>query len=108
MLQIIGTTSSRDTQKAVRFCKERRIPFQFVDLRERTLSEREWESVFACGSPLIDEESQYYRKNGYSYREYDEKEEVKEHPELLILPILRCGGKAVVGLDTSFLEKAGC
>lgn len=108
MLQIIGTTASRDTQKAIRYCKERRIPFQFVDLEERSLSEREWESIFRSGMSLVDPKSRYYMKNGYSWREYDEREEVKAHPELLILPILRLGGKVSVGFDEALIQEVKC
>ena len=42
MLQVIGTARSKDTQKAIRYLKERSLPFQFVDLGSRTLSEKEW------------------------------------------------------------------
>ena len=102
MLQVIGRAGSKDTQKAIRYLKERRIPFQFVDLDKHKLSEKEWKSIFASSSDaecLIDKESAYYKKNGYSWREYDAEEELKEHQELLVLPILRNNGKAAAGWD---------
>ncbi len=107
MIQIIGTLSSKETQKAIRYMKERRKEFQFVDLKERKLAPKEWESIFSSSSEdeFIDKESKYYIKNGYSYRDYDPKEEVQEHIELLRLPILRNRNRAKVGFDRDFLEE---
>lgn len=34
-IQIFGTNKSFDTKKAVRYFKERKIPVQFVDLKEK-------------------------------------------------------------------------
>ena len=44
-IQIFGTKKSFDTKKAQRYFKERRIKFQFVDLREKGLSKGELQSV---------------------------------------------------------------
>ena len=44
-IQIFGTKKSRDTQKAERYFKERRIRYQFVDLAEKGLSKGEFQSV---------------------------------------------------------------
>ena len=40
-IQIFGTLKCQDTKKAQRYFKERRIPFQFIDLAERGLSKGE-------------------------------------------------------------------
>lgn len=53
---------------------------------------------------MIDTESQFYVKNGYKYRDFDPKQEVMEHIELLKLPVLRNKSKAVIGFDKEFLE----
>ena len=105
MLQIIGTKDGSDYRKAVRFCKERRIPFQEVNTKEYRLSKRELDSILSHGNP-IDIECAYYKKNGYSWREYDVREEVEEHQELLINPILRSGSKVSFGFDEDLLK--GC
>lgn len=109
MLQIIGTNKCKETQKAVRYFKEHRYPFQFVDLKERELSAKEWESIFNSNEAkdCIDTESAYYKKEGYSWREYDAKEELKAHIELLKTPILREKNRAIVGFDTSKLKEWG-
>jgi len=106
MIQIIGTLSSKETQKAIRYMKERRKEYQFVDLKERGLSAREWESIFSScqADEFIDRDSKYYTKNGYSYRDFDPREEVQEHPELLKLPVLRNRSRAAIGFDKEFLE----
>lgn len=109
MLQIIGTFSSRDTQKAVRYCRERSIPFQMVDITKKELAEKEWSSIFSsvqAADELIDKNSKLYKKKGYEYMEYDAEEELRENPELLILPILRSKGRAHAGFDEAFIEAA--
>lgn len=107
MLQVIGTKKDRNTLKAERFLKERRIEYQFVDLDKYELSEKEWISIFNSVSDLhelIDKDSAFYKKKGYDYLEYDPKEELIEHPELLKKPILRRGCKADLGLDEDFMR----
>ena len=108
MLQIIGRNKDKNTRSAVRWVKERRIEFQFVDLDERKLSPKEWSSIFnSVGSEeeLIDEDSIFYKKNGYMWREYNAKEEVMEHIELLRIPVLRIGQKAHVGWKEQWLKE---
>lgn len=108
MLQIIGRNKDKNTRAAIRWVKERRVEYQFVDLDERKLSPKEWNSIFQSvedSEDLIDRESQYYKKNGYGWREYDPKEEVMEHTELLVLPVLRNGMKVHVGWSEKWVEE---
>ncbi len=44
MIQIFGTNKNFDCKVAQRFFKERRIPFQFIDLKEK-MSSGEFDSV---------------------------------------------------------------
>ena len=105
MLQIIGTPKCRETQKAIRWCKERRSDFQFINLSEKKLSEKEYESIFRSSEPeeYIDSEGAYYKKNGYAWRDFNPQEEVVDHPELLKTPILRYKMKTHSGFDDSFI-----
>jgi len=45
IIQIFGTKKSADTRKAERFFKERGIKYQFIDLKEKSLSKGEFASV---------------------------------------------------------------
>ena len=108
MLQIIGRNKDKNTRAAIRWVKESSIEYQFIDLDERKLAMKEWNSIFQStedDEELIDKDSQYYKKNGYAWRDYDAKEEVMEHTELLVLPILRNGMKAHVGWSEKWVEE---
>lgn len=102
---IIGTKKSNSTKKALRFCKERDIAHQFLDLNERVLSPGELKNI-ARGNyeQLIDVESAYYRKEGYQYRDFEAEEELLEHPELLKIPVVRFGGKVAVQPELQDLQ----
>ena len=93
MLQLIGLKSDKDTRKAERYLKERRIPFQFVDLSERSLSPKEWSSIFSSvkeKEDILDKDSQYWNKNGYDYREFEIEEESWKCMIFLFHPFLLC------------------
>lgn len=100
-IQVIGTKKNNDTRKAERFFKERQVPFQFVDLKERPLSEGELKNISSAVpvDELIDTESREYEKKGLSYMEFDIFEELLENNVLLKLPIVRNGRRATVGYD---------
>ncbi len=101
MIQIFGTRKSRDTQKAIRFFKERRIPFQFIDLAEKPMSRGELESV-ARSVPieeLIDREGAEFAKLGLAHLEFDPAEALLEHPLLFRMPVVRDKNLAVAGLS---------
>jgi arsenate reductase-like glutaredoxin family protein len=99
MIQIIGTRKCKDTQKALRFFKERRVEFHFVDLNERGLSAGELKSIsqHIPEAELIDAESRQYQKRGLQYMKFDIMEELAEDPLLLKTPIVRTGQKAFIG-----------
>ncbi len=105
MLQIIGTKKCKETAKALRACKERSLPCQFVNLAERSLSDGEWNSLFQSirDEDLLDTSSAYYTKEGYAYRQFSIQQELKEHPQLLKTPILRTKGRAHAGFDLAIL-----
>jgi arsenate reductase-like glutaredoxin family protein len=99
MIQIFGTLKNRDTQKAVRYFKERRVAHQFVDLAERSLSRGELESV-AKSVPLeelIDREGVEYKKRGLEHMEFDIAEILLENPLLLCMPVVRDKNRSTTG-----------
>lgn len=112
MIQIFGTNKSFDCKAAQRFFKERRIPFQFIDLREKGMSPGEFASVVASISKtkggraaaiesMIDTASKDYAS--ISYLDDGEKESklFENQAQLLKVPVCRNGKtEATVGMDT--------
>ena len=106
-MQIFGTKKCKATQKAERYLKERGISYQFIDLTQKAMSPRELDSAAqAVGShqDLVDETSKLFQKRGMAWMEYDAREELLEHPELLRTPIIRSVPDACVGFDLDRLE----
>ena len=101
-IQIFGTKKSADTRKAERYFKERGIKYQFIDLKEKSLSKGEFASVKqAVGGldKLIDENSK--DKDTLALIKYiadeDKEEKILENQQILVQPIVRNGKKATVG-----------
>ena len=101
-IQIYSGKKNFDAQKAERYFKERRIPFQNLDLKKHKLGEREVRLMLSAigKEEIIDRE--------------DKK--VKEHPacyydraEMLIsaikLPIVRNGNKMTTGYKPEVWEQ---
>lgn len=101
-IQIIGTKKCRDTQKAVRYFKERKIPFHFVDLNERILSKGEFDNITSKikVEDLIDVNSKVYKDRNYGYLQYDPCEELFEHQLMLKTPVIRNGNEVSSGVKT--------
>lgn len=99
-IQIFGSKKSFDSKKAERWFRERRIPYQYIDLLKKGLSPGEYKSVRAKLSfeELCDTDCRAYEDlyMGYITREAAE-EKLSEHPELLRAPIVRNGKNATVG-----------
>lgn len=100
-IQIFGTKKCFDTKKAERYFKERKIKFQFIDLKEKALSKGELLNVKnAIGlENLINKNSKDYKKlNLDKIRSADMREElVLKNPSLYLTPIVRNGKQATVG-----------
>ena len=98
-VQIFGTKKCRETQKTERYFKERRIPYHFVDLNERSLSKGEMEKIKkAVGlETLLNRESKEYAKLNMQYIVHNREEMMLQHPLLLRTPIVRNGTQATVG-----------
>ena len=99
-VQIIGTKNCKDTRKADRFFRERGIRPQFVDLKERPLSEGELNNICRNIDPedLLDPDSKAYAKAGLAYMVYDPLEVARKNPAVLKTPIVRCGKEVTIGL----------
>lgn len=101
-IQIFGTRKSFDTKKAQRWFKERRIRFQFIDLREKEMSKGELQSVLqAAGGvdALVDPKAKDQETVSLiTYLADSQKfDKLLENQQVLREPIVRNGKKATVG-----------
>lgn len=99
IIQIIGTKKCKETQKAERFFKERRIQFHFRDLTEKGLAKGELDNISSVipVEELIDTESKRYKERGMQYMKFDIAEELLLDPLLIKTPIVRKGRLVTVG-----------
>jgi arsenate reductase-like glutaredoxin family protein len=90
-----------DTQKAERFFKERRIPYQRVDVLKYGIGKRELESVVrAVGLDAVcDRDSKAFRESPIAYTQNTDiiLNGLIEKPALLHLPIVRLSNRATAG-----------
>lgn len=101
-IQIFGTKKSFDTKKAQRYFKERRIKFQFIDLKEKEMSKGELQSVMrAVGGidAVIDPNAKDQDTVALiTYLAESQKfDKLLENQQVLREPIVRNGTKATVG-----------
>lgn len=100
-IQIYCGKKNFDAQKAERYFKERRIPFQALDLKKHKLGEREIRMMIsAIGiEKLIDREDKKVKEHPACY--YDREEllipAIQENPWLIRVPIVRNGSKMTIG-----------
>ena len=116
MIQIFGTNKSFDTKSAQRFFKERRIDFQFVDLKEKEMSPGEFDSVVTAlareaGSRadaidlLIDTKAKDYASIAYLDDSEKESKLFENQAKLLKLPVCRNGkNDATAGMEQKTWE----
>ena len=103
-IQIFGTKKSFDTKKAQRYFKERRIKFQFIDLREKEMSKGELQSLMrAVGGldALIDPKAKDQDTVALiTYLAESQKfDKLLENQQILREPIVRNGKQATVGYE---------
>lgn len=101
-IQIFGKSKCFDTKKAERWFKERRIPFQSIDLIRFGMSGREFDSVLrAVGGidHLIDWSGKSQEITNMKYMDDPRAKEdrVFDDPSLMKTPIVRNGKQATVG-----------
>jgi arsenate reductase-like glutaredoxin family protein len=99
MIQVFGVKKCHDTNKALRYFKERGVKIQFVNLEEKGLSKGELESISRRIplEELIDTEGKQYRKRQLMYKKFDLWDELLEDALLLKTPITRFGNLAALG-----------
>ncbi|MBR3224018.1 MAG: ArsC family transcriptional regulator [Atopobiaceae bacterium] len=101
-IQIFGSKKSSDSRKAERWFKERRIRFQYIDMRQKGMSKGELDSVArAIGSydSLIDKNA----KDAYAVALVQHTptqmlpDVLLENQQVIRTPIVRNGRLATVG-----------
>ncbi len=101
-IQIFGKSKCFDTKKAIRYFKERRIKYQYRDLKEQGLSGREFDAVLlGCGGieNLIDYngKSEQILLMKYMDDPRAKEDKVFENPLLMKTPVVRNGRQVTVG-----------
>jgi arsenate reductase (glutaredoxin) len=101
---MFGRRDSRDTQKALRFFRERRVAVSFVDLASKQLAPTELRRFTSrlTARALLDEGSRTFRDSGLGYMRLDEDElfeRLMKDQSLLRLPLARAGQNVSVGFD---------
>ena len=98
-IQIFGTSKSFDTKKAERWFKERRIPFQAVDLKRYGMSCGELNSVRQAVGPeaMINPKHPDAALLERLASDQAKLDHLFEDPSLLNAPIVRNGKQATVG-----------
>ena len=114
-IQIFGTNKNFDCKKAQMWFKERRIAFQFVDLKEKEMSRGEFDSVVQAiakdaGSrqdailQMIDKSAKDYASIAY-LDDSEIENKLFENQSLLKQPVVRNGKTlATVGLEPKVWE----
>ncbi len=103
-VQIFGIKNSSAARAAERFFKERRIPIQFVDLKQKPMAPgeiRRFVERFGLAS-LLDAESKAYQDAGLKYLKVSDADllnRIEQNPGLLKLPLVRGANKLSVGHD---------
>ncbi len=100
-IQIFGANKCFDTKKAERYFKERKIKYQYVDIRKYGLSKGEFESVRSAVGlrEMIDTTAPEYKTlNMQNLGVGNVAAEVLfKNPKLYNTPVVRNGRKATIG-----------
>lgn len=103
-IQIYVNKKNPDVLKAERFFKERKIPYQIMDLKKHKLGQRELEVfIRAVGSAkeLVDRDGKKALERPVAHMSTESLiiAELLADPSALRSPIVRNGSKATVGAD---------
>lgn len=101
-IQIFGTSKCFDTKKAERYFKERRIPFQRIDLLRYGMSGGEFDSVLRAVGGIDNLVNWDSKDPDVVLMKYMEDQRAKEdkvfdNPKLMKTPVVRNGKQATVG-----------
>ena len=103
-VQIFGTKKCFDTKKAERYFKERGIKYQFIDMKEKGMSQGEFNSIKqAVGGVQAMINTDCKDKEALSRIQYastiNKEKRVFEFQQLIKTPIVRNGKQATIGYE---------
>lgn len=103
-VQVFGRKDSRETGRALRFYKERRVEVAFVDLGVRPMAPTELRRFAERlgAEPLIDREGKRFRELGLAWIQMDDQDLLRRllaDQRLLRLPLIRRGDAFAAGVD---------
>jgi arsenate reductase-like glutaredoxin family protein len=109
-IQIFGTKKCNDTKKAERFFKERNIKFQFIDLKEKSMSKGELTSVAnAVGGAMNMVDPDAKDKDTVALIQYiadeDKFDKLFENQQIIKTPVVRNGKQATLGYQPDVWKK---
>ena len=98
-IQIFGKSKCFDTKKAERYFKERRVKYQYIDMKKYGISRGELNGVLRSVplSDLVDPKHPDAALLRYLARADDKLERILEDPTLLKTPVVRNGKQATAG-----------
>ena len=105
--QIFGRRDCSDSRKAERWFKERRIPYQFVDLKVKGLAPREFEAIAAAVGidNLADKGSRLFLEKGLASAPPSRIRAALAADSLLLkTPMVRNGREATLGMKPEIWE----
>jgi arsenate reductase (glutaredoxin) len=103
-VQIFGIKNSQATRAAERFFKERQVPIQLIDLKQKAMAPgeiRRFIDRFGL-TGLLDSEGKSYVDSGLKYLKLSDSEllgKIERDPKLLRLPLIRAGNRVSIGHD---------
>ena len=109
-IQIFGTKKCNDTKKAERFFKERNIKYQFIDLKEKSMSKGELTSVAsAVGGVMSMVNPDAKDKDTVALIQYiadeDKFDKLLEKQQIIKTPVVRNGRQATLGYQPDVWKK---
>ncbi len=109
-IQIFGTKKCNDTKKAERFFKERNIKYQFIDLKEKSMSKGEMTSVAnVVGGVMNMVNPDAKDKDTVALIQYiadeDKFDKLLENQQIIKTPVVRNGRQATLGYQPDVWKK---
>ena len=102
-LQIYYVKKNPDILKVERYCKERKLPYQLIDLNKHKLGKREMElfASVAGAKVLVDRSNKKALERPVAHMDSESLiiEALLDNPKALISPILRNGRKILIDMS---------